>query len=123
MDDLVQWLGAQLDEDETEARRGYLKAEPLPDFDGWDKSTTAGLPPAVAARVLREIEAKRQLVKLHGRATLHAGGGAQYFDTTTVCRSCEANYQFPELSWPCTTLRLLALPFADRPGYRKEWRP
>lgn len=75
------------------------------------------------ARVLREINAKRQLVKLHGRATLHAGGGARYFDTSTVCRSCEANYQFPELSWPCPTLRLLALPYADRPGYREEWRP
>jgi hypothetical protein len=25
--------------------------------------------------------------------------------------------------WPCLTLRLLALPYADRPGYREEWRP
>jgi hypothetical protein len=75
------------------------------------------------ARVLREIEAKRQLVRLHGRATLRAGGGAQYFDTTTVCRSCEPDHQFPELSWPCPTLRLLALPYADRDGYQESWRP
>jgi hypothetical protein len=24
--------------------------------------------------------------------------------------------------YPCATLRLLALPYADRPGYRKEWK-
>ena len=75
------------------------------------------------ARVLQEIDAKRQLVKLHGRAILRAGGGAQHFDTTTVCRSCEPSYQFPELSWPCPTLRLLASVYADRPGYRQEWAP
>lgn len=75
------------------------------------------------ARVLREIEAKRQLVKLHGAATLRAGGGAQYYATATVCRSCEPNHQFPELSWPCDTLRLLALPYADHPDYLAEWRP
>jgi len=74
-------------------------------------------------RVLADIEAKRQLVKLHGRATLCAGGGARYFETTIVCCSCEPNHQFPELSWPCTTLRLLALPYADHPDYREEWRP
>jgi hypothetical protein len=28
-----------------------------------------------------------------------------------------------DLSAPCPTLRLLALPYADRPGYRDEWRP
>jgi hypothetical protein len=75
------------------------------------------------ARVLADVEAKRQLVRLHGRATLRAGGGAQYFDTTTVCRSCEPNYQFRELSWPCPTLRLLALPYADHADYCEEWRP
>lgn len=75
------------------------------------------------ARVLHEIDAKRQLVKLHGRATLRAGGGAQHYATATVCRSCEPDLQFPELSWPCATLRLLALPYADRPGYHEEWRP
>ncbi|MEU8829364.1 DUF6221 family protein [Streptomyces sp900116325] len=75
------------------------------------------------ARVLAEVEAKRQLVKLHGRATLRAGGGAQYFATETVCRSCEPNHQFPERSWPCPTLRLLALPYADHPDYRPEWAP
>lgn len=152
MDDLVQWLRAQLDEDERIARaaaqdtgpdwyyndgfvfsrRGALPQElversefiaafPLQDFleQGRGEHVAHHDP----ARALREIDAKRQLVKLHGRATLRAGGGAQYYDTATVCRSCEPDHQFPELSWPCPTLRLLALPYADRPGYREEWRP
>jgi hypothetical protein len=25
--------------------------------------------------------------------------------------------------WPCQTLRLLALPYADHPDYRPEWKP
>lgn len=142
VEDLVQWLGTQLDED---AARATEAAEELgPEWyydDGFvlarreDDMVVTGSQDFLEAergrfiaahdpaRVLREIDVKRQLVKLHGRATLRAGGGAQYFDTTTVCRSCEPNYQFPELSWPCATLRLLALSYADRPGYREEWRP
>lgn len=159
MDDLVRWLGEQLDTDAEAARAADVKeGDPawwvspvLADGDSYTVRSERDNAPiarvrrlydddghtvvldgrAVAehiaahdpARVLREIDAKRQLVKLHGRATLRAGGGAQYFDTTTVCRSCEPSYQVPELSWPCPTLRLLALPYADRPGYREEWRP
>lgn len=100
MDDLVRWLRAQLDEDDAEARRGYLKAEPLPDFDGWDNSTTAGLPPAVAARVLREIEAKRGIVDRYAWLREHGDTGGT--------------------AW---VLPLLALPFADRPGFQEAWRP
>lgn len=152
MDDLAQWLGDQLDADQrdAEARRGIF---PSPGVDGdgavwlhvrpgsnaaivWYRNPREGFDDMAKLRnwadtengwtqdrVLREIDAKRQLVKLHGRATLRAGGGAQHFATQTVCRSCEPNYQFPELSWPCATLRLLALPCAARPGYREEWRP
>ncbi|WP_129769847.1 DUF6221 family protein [Streptomyces sp. L-9-10] len=75
------------------------------------------------ARVLREIDAKRQIVKAHGVAVLRAGGGAQHFVTATVCRSCEPNHQFPEQSWPCPTLRLLALPYADHPDHLEDWQP
>lgn len=128
MDELVRWLGEQLSIDEKRARAcpgdGRWTAA---DIEVYGADLSPEVREHMAAhdpdRVLREIDAKRQLVKLHGRATLRAGGGAQYFDTTTVCRSCEPSYQFPEQSWPCQTLRLLALPYADRPGYRDGWRP
>lgn len=161
MEDLVQWLTAQLDEDEQKARdatpgpwwhnpgKQWLGPEAFEKYDlrqgeefvGYGgphpftgavastgpASNMQGMKDAAfiaehdPARVLREIDAKRQLVKLHGRATLRAGGGAQYYATTTVCRSCEPNLQFPEESWPCSTLRLLASVYADRDGYREEW--
>jgi hypothetical protein len=75
------------------------------------------------ARVLAEVEAKRRLVKLHEPVVLRGGAGAQYFETTTVCRSCEPPRQFPENAFPCPTLRVLALPHADHPDYREEWKP
>ena len=126
--DLVQWLREQLDEDERIARAVEDRSAP---WDGqWvadgddaartfnghvlfyghgDRSLKPGLVAHVVehdpARVLREIEAKRQLV------TLHSEGSSELF-----CSNCEHEP-------PCPTLRLLALPYADRPGYREEWRP
>jgi erythromycin esterase-like protein len=60
--DLVQFLRDRLLEDEAEARRGYLCAPEIPNYEGWDKSTTAALPPAVAVRALAEVEAKRAIL-------------------------------------------------------------
>lgn len=71
-------------------------------------------------RVLREVEAKRRLLDEHkpdrpkGRPNMERHcltcTTAQGWDET----ASEAN---------CLTLRLLALPYADRPGYREDWRP
>ena len=49
-----------------------------------------------AARVLAVCEAKREIVDWHGLTLEHDA---------------------------CRTLRALALPYADRPDYREEWRP
>lgn len=73
-------------------------------------------------RVLAEIDAKRRVLALHGGVILHGGPGAKYYDTTTVCKSCEPP-QFAENAWPCPTLRLLALPYRDHPDYQPAWAP
>lgn len=73
-------------------------------------------------RTLADIDAKRRIIALHGPVTLRGGAGAKYFDTATVCRSCEPP-QFPEHASPCPTLRLLALPYRDEPGYLPAWAP
>jgi hypothetical protein len=52
------------------------------------------------ARVLREIDAKRQIVERYAWLREHGDTGGT--------------------AW---VLPLLALPYADRPGYREEWRP
>lgn len=133
-EDLVPWLGEQLDEDEqiakaahtpnwsTDGRRGiHYGVE-----DGWmtDALTTADADHIARhdpARVLREIEAKREIRRWHSSPhTLVDGfcveeGGPCTHRGEAECTVCGES--------GCTTLRLLALPYADRPGYREEWRP
>ncbi|WP_327160569.1 DUF6221 family protein [Streptomyces zaomyceticus] len=65
------------------------------------------------ARALAEVDAKRQIIELHGPAEY------EYSDVD-VCSTCDRGGPLP---YPCPTLRLLALPYADHPDYRDEWRP
>ncbi len=70
------------------------------------------------ARTLREVEARRRLLNLH--SPTKAGG-----DECAVCDygvdSCGCMGM--NGGWPCATIALLALPYADHPDYREEWRP
>ena len=94
--DLVTWLRAQLDEDERIARNFDSTTVRVTFFyrflDEFDED-----------RILAEIEAKRRIIELH-----------QQGDKVDECFICFA-------VWPCGTLRALALPYANRPGYLKEW--
>jgi hypothetical protein len=63
------------------------------------------------ARVLAECEAKRQIVNLCARVVEDDEGNNYYSDG------------WAGLQVAVTTLRFLALPYSDRPGYRQEWRP
>lgn len=121
----MQWLGKQLDEDELIAEEAaerspeWKLAMPLDDAELGDASWLNLSERKHAerhdpARVLREIDAKRQLLDLH------APGEMEYVDGD-VCMACDVRGGEP--FYPCKTLRLLALACADRPGYRAEWRP
>ncbi|MGY0023733.1 DUF6221 family protein [Streptomyces sp. YJ-C3] len=128
MDDLAQWLGDQLDEDERIARATEWCAGTRT-FNGWDAARTdeyewevrsrnaviaSGLNEEFVhhivahdpARVLREIEAKREIIRQADLYLCDSGPGCGY-------RTKHGH----------SVLRLLALPYADRPGYREEWRP
>ena len=135
MDDLVRWLGEQLDEDERIARGATdgpwtrWQGGRLHGFgDLIHPVLTPGQKPGAKAvivtaswldadhiaewdpaRVLREIDTKRRIIDEH---TLNGW----------VCSTCDDG-EVPPQAFPCPTLRLLALPYADRPGYREEWRP
>ncbi|WP_159041176.1 DUF6221 family protein [Streptomyces sp. WM6349] len=67
-------------------------------------------------RILAEVEAKRRILTLHSDATGHS---CSVTDETGY----ELNYAEVRGDDACTTLRLLALPYADHPYYRQEWRP
>lgn len=134
---LVEFLRARLDEDEKAANlaserasRGWWVGDDGKTLGYWvheseapDKPPVLG-PQIVAhvarhdpARVLREVEAKRRIIDLHrpvGKRSTGSGGG-----TVKDCQICD---HFPA-QFPCLTLRLLALPYADHPLYREEWAP
>lgn len=113
IDALATTVRQHLNEIEEEAGRGYLKAPEVEGWTGWDKSTVAGLPPAVIALVLREVAARRKLIELmlaekHGAAD----SGVRY-------RPCEA---LADLAAPCDCgrdervaayLRVLAEPYQE----------
>jgi hypothetical protein len=109
VDDLVTWLRAQLDDDERAARA--VEGIRMPwYFDHIDEAARPLVDLALdPARVLAEVDAKRRLLDLHPYAGL-----------LSAPESCESCVVIPG---PCPTLRLLALPYADRPGCRPEWRP
>ena len=63
------------------------------------------------ARVIAEIDAKRRLLDEH------------QIDRNSECETCRERGLERNQVWPCLTVRLLAVVYADRPGYREEWRP
>lgn len=111
MKDLIAFLNARLDEDEAAAWAVHdvnkcdalLYEEDMADAARRDPDCDCGQP----ARVLREVEAKRAIVKLH------AAEPGQHPD---FC-----GHDLHEL--PCLTLRLLAAVWNDHPDYRQEWAP
>ncbi|MFE7624640.1 DUF6221 family protein [Streptomyces sp. NPDC057509] len=94
---------------------GHFTADPLP------TSQAIHIARHDPARVLREVEAKRRLLDLHGTShTVVDGycvedGGPCTHRGEAECTLCGET--------GCTTLRLFALPYADHPDYRESWRP
>ena len=124
MTDLASWLLEQIAEDERQVdelrESDYgdrtliqedwsgdgIYAPDLNDFGGlW----------ITPARVLAECEAKRRIIDEHPKTD-------RYDESIAFCLTCENGHARPG-AYPCYTLRLLALPYADRPGFREEWRP
>ncbi|WP_328962959.1 DUF6221 family protein [Streptomyces virginiae] len=137
-DDLVQFLRARLDEDETTARESGGRWMVLP-VTGWvhtapwpsDEWKPPGVDHHVAtvpldgdrahivrhdpARVLAEVDAKRRMIDNFEMA-IHAAETPPrpHVDMLVVFETSAASWR--------TALRLLALSYSDHPGYREEWR-
>ena len=146
-DDLVTWLRQQLDDDEQAARKAASLCGCHPPAMRWrfgDESTSGrilvvddphpqprrrlarrwnrsydGLFMAThiarhdPARVLAEVDAKRRILADLTTRRLDPSepdGGWEAADAETD-------------GMASSVVRLLALPYADRPGYREEWRP
>ncbi|MEU0671341.1 DUF6221 family protein [Streptomyces sp. NPDC006172] len=150
MDDLLAWLRAQLDEDERIARAATLGPwvqSGIGDY-GWavdfgrpgagveTEDSEQGLADAdfIAAhnpaRVLREIDAKRQILDLYAtavskraalRARMREVIDVDHDEFSRLHRQESELIEAAEHFAPA--VRLLALPYAGQPGYREEWRP
>jgi hypothetical protein len=122
-DDLIVWLTAIYDAREAACREAQkaietysaLAAEGTLELrwmlqlrkdgifqGGWDMPG-----PPTPTEDLARIAADRQILRRHSP---NQPAAKQWCDTD-------------QLTWPCSTARLLASPYAARPGYREEWRP
>jgi hypothetical protein len=147
VNDLVEWLQARFDEVERVARAAtagpwrynpkkawhlpadlptrrngeeFVGAGPLDATIGVAATGPADHPQSMAdaqfialwdpARVLAEVDAKRRLL------AEHPCGDDGFCGDGIGLVGCK-------WAWPCPTVRLIALPDADQPGYRDEWRP
>jgi hypothetical protein len=132
------WLREQLDEDERVARAASGDVDPLtggrwhqPDPDRcpgriedangavvvYDEGSPTSAEAEHIARhdpawALAEVEVKRAILDVHNLN----------YEGSRECYSCSDKRGDDIEPYPCPTVRLLALPYADRPGYRDEWR-
>jgi hypothetical protein len=127
--DLVQWLGDRLTEDEELARAAAeeygaawtadeamegVSSDKGADVVAEPNSPFAFIAAHDPARVLREIEAKRRVLRQH------ADVRAQVRNPVSAENRRAARVEQGALE---DVMRLLAMPYADRPGYRQEWAP
>jgi Family of unknown function (DUF6221) len=147
VDDLIAFLRARLDEAEAVINRnlgddGLGDSGSYPDYSTWDDGDTKAADEYLREfnpkRMLAEVDAKRKIIELH------VIGGSLRAPVTDnkvyVCDLCGPD-EWPDIQdgegnwvpvpappnggdfYPCTTLRLMALPYAGHPDYRAEWRP
>lgn len=102
---LAEWLLEQIGEDERDLRED-------PAWSRWMIK-----PSDLAARIrlaLAECESKRRIVE---RSLFVVGHGPAVDDVRALDMTTGAMGALGDV------LKLLAEPYADRPGYREEWRP
>jgi hypothetical protein len=101
---ITSFLLARIDEDEILVRRQ------------WEHGVAPGPgTPFDLRRYLYEFTAKRMIVALHTPRT----GAAPALPASGIRELLCAHDGTP---YPCLTLQALALPYADHPDYRDEWR-
>jgi len=125
MDELVRWLGVQLDEDERTARATEwdgsgnkldweLMASATIDVGGdefyvGDRTIANHMMAWDPARVLREISAKRQAL-------------AHYARVCQLTKDGDEAYLLAE-GVAAKQIQIMGTAYDHRPGYREEWRP
>lgn len=123
MDDLVQFLRDRYDEEAGDAEAAgdsWYSYEPDQQIAFVSVADAHHIARHSPARVLREIEAKRRILEEHQPDRF--GGCATCARPEDFDDDAEGNRTFSRSAklWPCPTVRLLALPYAD---YKEKWKP
>ena len=112
---LVEFLRARLDEDEEVARETRRFEQRVPHTERWFASHGNAITSMAPHRAVAEVDAKRRIIDEHEPS----GNYVYRDDGTPACGTC-GDYT---VEWPCDTLKLFALPYADHPDYDPAWRP
>jgi hypothetical protein len=126
---LPDFLLARIAEDEAKVE--FMRQEEAralgtsPLFDGPSMKALGGIDIFVSPdRWRAECDASRRIIELHRNYQV-AMGEPDLAEECVICRNDDywlGGDGLPE-DYPCRTLRALALPYADHPDYRPEWRP
>lgn len=118
-DDLAAWLRECITQDVAVAQE-QRRFEQYVEGTGRMFSVSSAIVSMAPHRAVAECEAKMRIIELHK----NSGSDGKYW-----CEACgDIEIAWGELqsaranNW-CLTLRLQALPYADWPGYRAEWKP
>jgi uncharacterized protein DUF6221 len=143
VNDLIAFLNARLDEDEAiaEAAGGsapqgvWAQVDPdrrpgridcdsgyvvTYDEGSPDDGQAAHIARHDPARALREVAAKRSILKRH--VPVVAGYGPLEDQQCCAAESSDEDMWYAK-SWPCSTVLALAAVWNDHPGYQDEWKP
>ena len=108
MSDLASWLLEQIAEDERFSQPNDHGC--CDDLSGRHLSHE---------RLVAECDAKRRIIELHREIETPPFDG--------YCAICQdpggVGLESTVVRYPCLTLSLLALPYADREGFDPTWRP
>ena len=120
--DLTEFLLARIAEDEAVAQEAAeapgadrlgSAVEEVEDFT-WGAMGQVAMS---ASRMLAECEAKRRIVEWHKPMKAPAS-------YSPPCEGCwEDGGEDGAPLYPCRNLKWAALPYADHPDYREEWKP
>ncbi|QBI56755.1 DUF6221 family protein [Streptomonospora litoralis] len=127
---ITEFLNARLHEEQQWAihlernARNYLRAENLREVRGRARQTTVAWDPYAefAQRVYRSVTGQLRILEEHPQTRGWDGDGVD----NPICETCARDDRDGGQDgdpYPCTTLRLLALPYADHPHYQQEWAP
>lgn len=115
VDDLLPWVRAQILQEEEEALNWLCAAR----RNG----------KATARKRLLQCAATSAVLDLHDRMSIRPGhpmfnDAHLTTESMVICRSCEPEKMFRRThSWPCRTVKAVALAYQHNPGYQERWRP